>query len=60
MLPEEGLAFMAQLVVWDDPDTLWIAKQNLKKNWLVESFPRDVDALSCRLSACPPLEAAVG
>jgi hypothetical protein len=49
-LPEEGFAFMAQLMDSGDADALWIVKQNLKKNRLVKNFPQDVESLTRRFS----------
>ena len=48
-LPEEGFAFMAQLVETRDPDVLWIVRQNLKKSRLVKGFPESVECIQGRL-----------
>ncbi|MGD8968331.1 MAG: hypothetical protein PVI07_12545 [Anaerolineae bacterium] len=49
-LPEEGFAFMAELVDSGDPDALWVVKQNLKKRRLARNFPEEVASLTGRLS----------
>jgi hypothetical protein len=49
-LPEEGFGLMAELIESDDPDILWIVKQNLSKKRLSRVFPADVALLKGRLS----------
>jgi hypothetical protein len=48
-LPEEGFAFMHQLVATQDKDVLWIVKENLKKNRLVKNFPTQVESIKSSL-----------
>jgi hypothetical protein len=43
-VPQDGFEYMAQLIGTQDPDVLWIVKQNLKKNRLVKKFPEAVEA----------------
>jgi hypothetical protein len=43
-VPQDGFGYMAQLIGTQDPDVLWIVKQNLKKNRLVKNFPDAVQA----------------
>lgn len=43
--PDQGFAFLAELAASQNPDVLWIVKQNLKKNRLVKHFPRQVNAV---------------
>jgi hypothetical protein len=45
VLPEEGFALMRQLATTQDKDTLWIVRQNLKKNRLVKYFPAEVEGI---------------
>ena len=49
--PEAGFAFLHQLAGSQDPDVLWIVKENLKKNRLVKNFPEQVASLRALLSA---------
>jgi hypothetical protein len=44
-LPQEGFAFVQQLIASGDGDVQWIVKQNLKKNRLVSRHPQQVEAL---------------
>ncbi len=44
-LPEEGFQFFERLIDSDDPDVLWIAKENLRKKRLTRNFPDRVAAL---------------
>lgn len=43
-VPQDGFEYMAALIDTQDPDVLWIVKQNLKKNRLVKNFPEAVEA----------------
>ncbi|MEW5956569.1 MAG: hypothetical protein AB1801_02515 [Chloroflexota bacterium] len=47
--PVEGFALMAQLVDSQDPDVLWIVKENLKKKRLTRNFPQEVAVIQQRL-----------
>jgi hypothetical protein len=49
--PEAGFTFLRQLAGSQDPDVLWIVKQNLKKNRLVKNFSEQVASLRALLSA---------
>lgn len=49
--PQEGFAFIRQLVGLRDADILWIIKQNLKKNRLIKNFPNDVTSIKELLKA---------
>jgi hypothetical protein len=44
-LPEVGFALMHQLAATQDKDTLWIVRENLKKNRLVKNFPEKVEII---------------
>jgi hypothetical protein len=44
-LPEEGFAYMRQLAESQDPDGLWIVKQNLRKNRLVKNLAEEVASM---------------
>ena len=44
-VPKEGFAYMRQLAEQQDPDVLWIVKENLKKNRLLKSFPEEVASI---------------
>jgi hypothetical protein len=48
-LPDEGFAFMAELVERQDRDVDWIVRQNLKKNRLVKYYPERVEVLEALL-----------
>ena len=48
-VPQEGFAFMAQLVDSQDSDVRWIVTENLKKNRLVKSFPDQVRSVKVLL-----------
>jgi hypothetical protein len=48
-VPQEGFAFMAQLVDSQDSDVRWIVRENLKKNRLVKSFPDQVESVKVLL-----------
>ncbi|UCD72643.1 MAG: hypothetical protein JSW01_04090 [Candidatus Bathyarchaeota archaeon] len=41
-IPKEGFRHLHQIIESQDPDVLWIVKQNLKKNRLIKNFPREV------------------
>jgi hypothetical protein len=41
-LPQEGFRLLTRLIQPHDPDLIWIVKQNLRKNRLVENFPEQV------------------
>lgn len=43
--PKEGLDYLRELAGSYDPDVRWIVKENLKKNRLVKSFPRETEEL---------------
>jgi hypothetical protein len=43
-IPEEGFGFMEQLIASNDPDVVWIVKQNVKKKRLVGKYPHQVGA----------------
>lgn len=43
--PKKGFGFIQQLVGLQDPDILWIIKENLKKNRLTKYFPMDVASI---------------
>lgn len=47
--PQEGFAFLAQLLDAQDPDVRWIVRENLKKNRLVRGFPKEVETLKILL-----------
>lgn len=47
-IPEEGFAFLAELLESQDPDVLWIIKQNLKKKRLTKAFPDQVQTIRHR------------
>ena len=49
-VPEQGFAFIDQLVDSGDPDIRWIVKQNLKKNRLVRTCPARVEAIARQLN----------
>lgn len=44
-IPEPGFELMQNLVTTNDPDLLWIAKENLNKNRLINNFPDEVESL---------------
>ena len=41
-VPREGFEYMRQLAEQQDSDILWIVKENLKKNRLLNNFPEEV------------------
>jgi hypothetical protein len=47
--PEEGFAFMRQLVATQDKDVVWIVRENLKKNRLVKNFSAEVKSIKSSL-----------
>ena len=49
-IPDEGFAWLTQLIDTQDADVLWIVRQNLKKNRLVRHFPGQVETLTRRLA----------
>lgn len=49
-IPEEGFGFMEQLIASQEPDVLWIVKQNIKKKRLAGNYPREVEAIQQLLS----------
>jgi hypothetical protein len=44
-VPDAGFAFMEELARSEDPDVLWIVRENLRKNRLVRNYPHQVAAL---------------
>jgi hypothetical protein len=46
VLPERGFELIDAMIYSQDPDLLWIAKSNLKKNRLLKRFPEQVEARS--------------
>jgi hypothetical protein len=49
-IPKEGFEFVEQSIASQEPDVLWIVKQNLKKNRLVANYPREGEAIQQLLS----------
>jgi hypothetical protein len=45
----DGFEYMRHLAKIQDPDILWILRENLKKKRLVKYFPRDVDIIKAGL-----------
>ncbi len=48
-IPEEGFEYMHRLADSQDPDILWIVKQNLKKKRLTRNFPNEVASIRKRV-----------
>lgn len=44
-LPEQGFALMCECAQWNDPDVVWILRENLKKKRLAK-FPADTEKLA--------------
>ncbi len=44
-IPKDGFEYIHQLVDSQDPDILWILRENLKKNRLVKNFPSEVASI---------------
>ncbi len=44
-IPKEGFEYMYQLIDPREKDTLWIIKENLKKNRLIKNFPDEVASI---------------
>jgi hypothetical protein len=42
--PKEGFEYMQRLIGSQDPDILWVVRENLKKNRIVKYFPDEVAA----------------
>jgi hypothetical protein len=43
-IPKEGFEYMRQIAGSRDPDVLWVIRENLKKNRLIQNFPAEVAA----------------
>jgi hypothetical protein len=41
-IPKEGFEYMKQIIDSQDPDVLWVIKENLKKSRLIKNFPNEV------------------
>lgn len=48
-VPREGFEYMRQLAEQQDPDILWIVKENLKKSRLLKNFPEEVASINTLL-----------
>jgi len=44
-VPKEGFEYVYQLANSEDPDILWIIKENSKKNRLIKNFPEEVTVM---------------
>lgn len=44
-IPEEGFKWLMAIAASSNRDVRWIVKENLKKNRLVQSFPKEVEAI---------------
>jgi hypothetical protein len=49
-IPKAGFEYMTRIAGSNDPDILWVIKENLKKNRLVKNFPAEVAATQKLLS----------
>lgn len=43
-VPEDGFEYLCHLIDTQDPEVLWIVKQNLKKNRLLKNYPKAVES----------------
>jgi hypothetical protein len=48
-VPQEGIAFMAEMLETQDPDLRWIVRENLKKKRLAKKYPAEVYALKASM-----------
>lgn len=46
VVPNEGFAYMKQILKYNDPDINFIIRENLKKNRLKKNFPKKVNELT--------------